>query len=289
MSSPQINGTVRDTEKPASPSVDRAGKSKILEGKKRGVKRKRVSCSSSENSPNVVLKSDDSESFPGTPNSGHEIGLGTQRSSSASLMTSQPSEEKECSTPVSETLQSGEKENLSSLSQESQSITPQSEDTKHVPSVLQVVDSQSTEYNSLLSVDSGIGSQPSVKNVEELNSESQTVTNESELNECRPETTDNDPCVSQDSHNVTDARWNSETLTSKIASTSYADANLSQEAMLETESPVSPTPKELVLDINVQANGVTGRYGGDGTWYDWTAVMPSSDNVLQILPYVILE
>ena len=300
MSSPQINGTIRDNEKPASPSVDRASKSKILEGKKRGVKRKRASCSSSENSPLVFSKSDDSESHPGTPNSGQDTGLGSQRSSNTSMvLTPQTSEEKECSSSVSQTPQ-GEQKDLLSVSQASQLQSTLSADKGHLPSASWTLDSQSSEDHSVPSVDSGIGSQPGFKNLEELNSETQTLANESELNCRRSEATDIDPCISQDSYNnVADTGWNSQSLTdvpsgsntgSNIASNSSdADVKPFQETLVEQETPTSPTPKELILDVNVEANGVTGRYGGDGAWYDWTTVMPSSDGMLQVLPYVILE
>lgn len=46
------------------------GKSKIFEGKKRGVKRKRNSCLSFENLFVVFLKSDDFESYSGIFNLG---------------------------------------------------------------------------------------------------------------------------------------------------------------------------------------------------------------------------
>lgn len=293
LSSPQINGTIRDSEKPASPSVDRAGKSKILEGKKRGVKRKRNSCSSNENSPNVSMKSDDSESHPGTPNSGQETVLGGQKSSTTSSMSaSQPSEEKDCSFSLPQTPQSVEKENNLSLSQESHSHTSQSVDKEHLPSALQITESQS-------SVDSGIGLQPSVGKIEECSHEYKSTANESELNDCQPGNTN--ACISQDSQNdLIDTRWNSESpmkdrcheshSESKVNSNACdAEVKLLQETQVEQETLASPAPTELILDINVEANGVTGRYGGDGTWYDWTEVMPSSDGMLQVLPYVILE
>lgn len=311
VSSPQINGTIRDNEKPASPSVDRTGKSKILEGKKRGIKRKRVSCSSSENSPNVFLKSDDSESLPGTPNSGQDPGLGIQKSNTALLLPTAQSSEKECASTESLASQSLEKESLSLLSQTTQSNTPPasralqsltSQSGYNLSSVLQAADSQSCEDNSILSVDSGIGSQPIIQKVEEFNHGSQTsITNESELNDFQVEMTEREECISQNSHcSQMDSRWNSETLTvftddvpsgsnsgSKIASSSSdVDDRPSQDSMLELETTA---PKELILDVNVQANGVTGRYGADGAWYDWTAEMPTSDGMLQILPYVILE
>ena len=311
VSSPQINGTIRDTDKPASPSVDRTGKSRILEGKKRGIKRKRVSCSSSENSPNVLVKSDDSESFPGTPNSGQDVGLGSQKNCTGLPPPSAQSGEKECSTLVSQTTQGGENETLVSqtiqspsppVSQASQSLTPQSGHEEHLPSVSHEADSQNTEESSILSVDSGICLQSSIQRVEECNSESQTVTSISELNDqCQPETMGQYSCRSQNScSSVVDSKQNSETLAgdvvrrgtceSKIGRNSPdTDEKLSQETMLESETPASPSPKELILDVNAQENGVTGWFGVDGTWYDWTVVMPSSDGMLQMLPYVILE
>lgn len=289
LSSPQINGTIRDSEKPASPSVGRAGKSKILEGKKRGVKRKRNSCSSSENSPVVFLKSDDAESHPGTPNSGQDMGLGIQRSSTCPLPQTQLSQDKgylSSVTPTqSQTLQSGDKDNLSASSQ--------------------TIDLQSPEDSSVLSVDSGIDSQPSIKKLDEFNIESQAVNSEPEWNDCLPNKTENDSCISQDSHeNLTDTRWQSLAMNEGMSSVSnsvpkidnnscHADiteVKISQELPVEQESSASPTStKELVLDVNAQAHGVTGRFGGDGAWYDWTEVMPSSDGALQVLPYVILE
>ena len=290
VSSPQINGTIRDSEKPASPSVDRAGKSKILEGKKRGVKRKRNSCSSSENSPVVFLKSDDSESHPGTPNSGQDTGLGSQKSNACSLLQTEPCQDKGYFSSVSQsqlqTSPSGDKENLSSSTQ--------------------TTDLQSPEDNSIISVDSGIGSQPSVKKLDELNIESQAVAEDSELNSTLQDKTEIDSvsCMSQDSHeNLPDTRWQSsspnEEMPSESNNASKVASNLPdvdttevaarQELPVDQESPASPVTKELVLDVTAQANGVTGRFGGDGVWYDWTEVMPSSDGALQVLPYVILE
>ena len=310
VSSPRINGTIRDNEKPTSPSVDRTGKSKILEGKKRGIKRKRVSCSSSENSPNVFVKSDDSESLPGTPNSGQDnTGLGIQKSNTALLLPVAQSSEKEFTSTESHASRSAEKESLSLLSQAtqpntppasqaSQSLTSQSGVEDHLSSVLKVADSQTCEDNSILSVDSGIDSQPSIQKVEEFNHGSQTVTNEPELNDSQVEMMESDMCTSQNSHcSLTDSRWNSETLPddvpsgsnsmSKIANNSSdVDVGPSQDSVLEMETI---EPKELIVDVNVEANGVTGRYGADGTWYDWTAIMPTNDGMLQILPYVILE
>lgn len=288
VSSPQINGTIRDTEKPASPSVDREGKSKILEGKKRGVKRKRNSCSSSENSPIVFLKSDDSESHPRTPNSGQDAGLGSQKSSTGSLSQMQQDEDKEHLSSVSST----------------QLQTPQIVDKENLSSSSQNVDLQSPEESSILSVDSGIDSQPSVKKLDEFNNESQAVTRDSECNDSLPNKTENDSCISQHSHeNLPDTRWQKLPLseemsgesndTPKIANHSsdadMTEATISQELPVEQETSASPVTKELVLEVNAQANGVTGRFGGDGTWYDWTEVMPSSDGALQVLPYVILE
>lgn len=49
------------------------------------------------------------------------------------------------------------------------------------------------------------------------------------------------------------------------------------------------SPKELLLDMSVQASGINGRYNEDGEWYDWSQVMPVSEGTLNILPYVILE
>lgn len=285
LSSPQINGTIKETEKPGSPSVDRAGKNKIIEGKKRGIKRKRGSCSSSENSPTVFVKSDDSESLPGTPNSAQDAGLGGQKSINP-LSTIQP-KKKECTTTVSRDNQSP----ISPLVQSSSSWVEGGERSTEL---------QSTEDTSILSVDSGIDSQASVQRTEELIHEVQTTSCESVFNtDSLSESTANkdlgtpqDPC-----NRLTDSR-SIETLTdepSGVNSTSNTSHNsdrdnlLSQETMLESEASSSLSPKELVLDVNVQANGVTGRYGGDGAWYDWTEVMPSSDGMLQVLPYVILE
>ena len=292
VSSPQINGTIRDSEKPASPSIDRAGKSKILEGKKRGVKRKRNSCSSSENSPVVFLKSDDSESHPGTPNSGQDVVLSSQKSNTCSL------------TQTSQTEPCQDKEYSSSVSQ-SQSQTSQSEEANLLSST-QTTDLMSPEDNSIISVDSGIGSQSSAKKLDELNIESPAVAQDFELNNTLPDKTESDSvlCMSQDSHtNPPDTRWqsssqdeempcesnNASKVSYNLPDVDVTGATAAQDLPVEQELPVSPVTKELVLDVNVQANGVTGRFGGDGTWYDWTEVMPSSDGALQVLPYVILE
>lgn len=291
ISSPQINGTIRDSEKPVSPSV--AGKSKILEGKKRGVKRKRNSCSSSENSPVVFLKSDDSESHPGTPNSGQDTVLGSQKSNTCSL------------TQTSQTEPCQDKGYFSSLSP-SQSQTSQSGDKGNLSSSTQTTDLQSPEDNSIISVDSGIGSQPSAKKLDELNIESPAVAQDSELNNTMPDKTESDSvlCMSQDSHeNPPDTRWqslspneempsesnNASEVSNNLPDVDMTEATVAQDLPVEQELPVSPVTKELVLDVNAQANGVTGRFGGDGTWYDWTEVMPSGDGALQVLPYVILE
>lgn len=48
-------------------------------------------------------------------------------------------------------------------------------------------------------------------------------------------------------------------------------------------------PKELVLDVNEQANGINGRFNENGEWFSWTDVMPYNDGTLNILPYVILD
>lgn len=48
-------------------------------------------------------------------------------------------------------------------------------------------------------------------------------------------------------------------------------------------------PKEFVLDMNEEANGINGRYNENGTWYSWTDMMPYNDGTLNILPYVILD
>lgn len=289
LSSPQINGTIRDSDKPASPSVDRAGKSKILEGKKRGVKRKRHSCSSTENSPVVFLKSDDAESHPGTPNSGQDTDLGSRKSSSASLSQMQHNQDNEpLSSELStqsQTSQSGDKENLTSSSS-------------------QTVDLQSPEESGVLSVDSGIDSQPSIKKLDEFNNESQAASHDSELNNRLPIKTENDSCFSQDSDiSLSDTRWQASPATVEMPSEinnapkvanhlpdpDTTELTTSQELLVEQEPSVSPVAKELVLDVNAHENGVTGRFGGDGTWYGWTEVMPSSDGALQVLPYVLLE
>lgn len=59
----------------------------------------------------------------------------------------------------------------------------------------------------------------------------------------------------------------------------------------ETEELVDDIsePKELVLDMNEEANGINGRYNDNGTWYSWTDTMPFNDGTLDILPYVILD
>lgn len=51
----------------------------------------------------------------------------------------------------------------------------------------------------------------------------------------------------------------------------------------------STEPKELVLDLYQEANGINGRFNDQGTWYSWTDVMPCNDGNLNILPYVILD
>ncbi|PFX28018.1 mediator of RNA polymerase II transcription subunit 26-like [Stylophora pistillata] len=267
LSSPQINGTVRDPEKPASPSVDRAGKSKILEGKKRGVKRKRNSCSSSENSPVVFSKSDDCESHPGTPNSGvlPQIKDIHNQGNISTVSPSQPP-----------TPQSGDKSTLSL---------------------------QSPEESNILSVDSGIESQLSVKTLDELNIESGVATTESNWNDQSSDVPENLPCSSQKMHeNVTDtgegvslqfyktsSGYNKSNSVSSSHDDDTTEVNILSDHPVEHEIPTSPVAREFVLDVNVQANGVTGRFGDDGSWYDWTEVMPSSDGALQVLPYVILE
>ena len=301
MSSPQINGTIRDGEKPASPSVERAGKSKILEGKKRGVKRKRNSCSSNENSPSVLLKSDDSESHPGTPNSGQETALGGHTSSlSTSFPDLQLDKEKISSSPLPESSQDGGTESAFSSSQLTQSQMFQEGDRnkENLSSVPQMTDSQGTENNSI-SVDSGISSQSSVSITEEFDKENQSASVKSEVNNCKSGSTKVD--VLQDAKNdFTDTIWNSKSPTAVMTSESNVesktDGNISgteevlqQEVLGDQDTPTSPTPKELVLDVHVEANGITGRYGTDGTWYDWTEAMPSADGALQVLPYVILE
>lgn len=293
VSSPQINGTIRDAEKPASPSVDRAGKSKILEGKKRGVKRKRNSCSSSENSPVVFLKSDDSESHPGTPNSGQDPGLGSQKSNICSL--SQTSQTQHC-----------QNKGYSSSVSQTQSQTSQGGDKNNLLSSTQTTDLQIHEDNSIVSVDSGIGSQPSVQKLDEINIESEEVVYDAELNSTLPDKTEIDsvPCMVQEFHeNLQDSKWQSSSLNEEMSSESnnaskvanylpvvdMTEVTTPQELPVEQDLPASPLTKELELDVNAQANGVTGRFGGDGIWYDWTEVMPSSDGALQVLPYVILE
>ena len=301
LSSPQINGTIRDGEKPASPSVERAGKSKILEGKKRGVKRKRNSCSSNENSPSVVLKSDDSESHPGTPNSGHDTALGGQTSSlSSSFPDLQLDKEKSSSSPLPESSQDGDTESAFSSSQltQSQMFQEGDKDKENLSSVPQMTDSQSTESN-CISVDSGINSQSSLNITEEFDKENQSASVKAELNNCQSGSTEVD--ISLDSKNdFTDTRWNSKSPTGDVPRESSVESTidrnisgteevLSRDEVGDQEMPTSPTQKELVLDVHVEANGITGRYGTDGMWYDWTETMPSADGALHVLPYVILE
>ena len=48
-------------------------------------------------------------------------------------------------------------------------------------------------------------------------------------------------------------------------------------------------PKELILDLNQEANGINGRYNDQGLWCSWTDIMPYNDGNLSILPYVILD
>lgn len=287
--SPQINGTLKETEKPESPAGDGAGKNKIIGGKKRGIKRKRGSCSSSENSPTVFVKSDDSESLPGTPNSAQDVGLGGQKS--VNPLSTIQSKKKECITTVSQ-------DNQSPISSLVQSSTSWVEGGEHLPSV--ATELQSSEDTSILSVDSGIDSQASVQRTEELIHEVQNTSCESVFNiDSLSESTANkdlctpkNPCdrltVSRSIETPTDEP-SGVNCTSDIPHNSDRDNLLSGETMFESEAAPSLSPKELVLDVNVQANGVTGRYGGDGAWYNWTEVMPTSDGMLQVLPYVILE
>ena len=262
VSSPQINGAIRVTENPGTLSSERANKSRLLEGKKRGVKRKRDSCSSSENSPVVFLKCDDLPYRAGTPTSNDE--------------TSQL--QSVCSLP--EFQRTGEDESSLSL--------PKND---HCPST-EMVDND-------CSVDSGIGSQKDSESLVQGNLSQSSVTR-SEYNEPTPGNAASGTCVSQNcQEDLTEIRWNP-LLNTECCESAHQGASGStsadnheletrQFASLEQEGSHALTPKELVLDVNVQADGVTGRYDSNGTWHDWTDVMSSSDGALNILPYVILE
>lgn len=52
------------------------------------------------------------------------------------------------------------------------------------------------------------------------------------------------------------------------------------EYFVEQEMFIIFVVKEFVLDVNVEVNGVIGRFGDDGVWYDWTEVMFVGDGVL---------
>lgn len=61
------------------------------------------------------------------------------------------------------------------------------------------------------------------------------------------------------------------------------------EYFVEQEMFIIFVVKEFVLDVNVEVNGVIGRFGDDGVWYDWIEVMFVGDGVLLVLFYVIFE
>lgn len=52
------------------------------------------------------------------------------------------------------------------------------------------------------------------------------------------------------------------------------------EYFVEQEMFIIFVVKEFVLDVNVEVNGVIGRFGDDGVWYDWIEVMFVGDGVL---------
>lgn len=43
------------------------------------------------------------------------------------------------------------------------------------------------------------------------------------------------------------------------------------------------------LDVELEANGINGRFGEDGKWYSWSETMSYNEGSLIVLPYVLLE
>ena len=191
----------------------------------------------------------------------------------SSLSTSFPDlqldREKISSSPLPESSQDGDTESAFSSSQLTQSQMFQEGDKnkENLSSVSQMTDSQGAENNSI-SVDSGISSQSSVSITEEFDKENQSASVKSELNNCQSSSTKVD--ISQDSKNdFTDTRWNSKSPTADMTTSesnveSKTDGNISgteevlpQEVLGDQDTPTSPTPKELVLDVHVEANGIT--------------------------------
>lgn len=352
ISSPQINGAIRDGK---SPAVDKLLKEKISDTSRKSLKRKH-STSSLSNSP-LTLSQDVS---PHTPNDNSSY-----PSSPFTSITTQEQATKENSIALETkrqklTVDSGEKNGGTLTDQKQNTEVGRSSDSnttilntqdvninKNTTEVINGKEktclSKDSDLNQSFATDSGVGSLDSNVNTslydqqltpsQDLDNTDTTSHNaivhiekQNEI-KCNEKNSHMESPIANNGTNVQNSLNTEDTLQSPLKadnsltpslepaeksmlsaaecpnnstnttitdSTSLKDINetkkeIDDEMEIEKMEEESSEPKELVLDIHQEANGINGRYNDQGLWYSWTEVMPCNDGNLNALPYVILD
>ncbi|XP_028403786.1 mediator of RNA polymerase II transcription subunit 26-like [Dendronephthya gigantea] len=90
-------------------------------------------------------------------------------------------------------------------------------------------------------------------------------------------TADIAPSAETNNSDHTDVRWEGK------------DIGLQTDDIVERGDENIENPPCPSLDVELQANGINGRFGEDGKWYSWSETMSYNEGSLIILPYVLLE
>lgn len=274
VSSPQFNGSIRDSDSlPGTPtSSEGQEKLKNIEGKKRGLKRKRAgSCESSPFGKDLEGELKSRTETP-TDNVNTQELLGV--CSSENTLSEDDSQCSPLYSNVSLQLSSSvTAHNVKNEKLDTERKSPEVSRSKtENGDVQEQAQGSAATQNNSDSVDGG--SLPGFK-----------IKENSDVSVPKPK---------QD--NVCDGVKQSDTGTNTTVEESSVECNTELVGMDEDSPepdvlPVRPprSPSEMELEVTAQASGINGHFGPDGVWYNWTEVMPSSDGVLDILPYVLLE
>ena len=282
ISSPQFNGAIRDSSSlPGTPTLPEGlEKLKNVEGKKRGLKRKRGGSTSSESSPVVFgkLLEKDLNSRSGTPTTeGVDSALSSPGSIVGSTVSLSQSQTEIC-TPTSLFSNDCEQSSTSVSTQNAKDaiVEPETEKPKLGGNISDNKNGEMTECAR------DCGTRLADTTDGSVVKDKPHADDSCNIDVMKPKTNSDVDIVTS-----LDIKENA-VETSECAEELVGLDEDSPESYLPPLRPPK-SPSEMELEVSAQARGINGHFGADGVWYDWTEVMPSSEGSLNILPYVLLE
>ncbi|XP_032236297.1 mediator of RNA polymerase II transcription subunit 26 [Nematostella vectensis] len=320
ISSPQINGAICETG--TTSLSERTDKPRILEGKKRGLKRKRDGYGS-DNSPIIFASQDCSQCNTPVPSicsapqqaSGPNSDTSTEDRQSpcenaAKVARVSPNELNKSKSEVALSVEPAvceklNKEETNNHTHDSNEFDANAGKSTIAVEPLEKKESSHTDKVQTSNIESNSGSSNSsadenAKKSCDMNHIENTLTNSKDVEienmtnskdvEIENKLSLSEPCPGNTctDSNVKTADPKDSCVADACSDVPERETNLLQEEEDKVDDEAIES-KEPVLDLDQEADGVNGRYSDDGVWYSWADTMPSNEGSLQILPYVLLE